>query len=284
MSRPSGLDEPYRKNQHGRKSCATRATCPHYTHEDGAPVLCRCAGGLARRRRRVAGRDVDAQNPRSRLGLEAGLGDVAVAAIVEAQCTGGLNPVAEAAAEPWGLDGNASPLTSRFRLRRRPNTAPYPWNGVARHGGTNGRHRLVRVVRSGSLRRGVRHAGLRRGPIRTGASTAARTRSAMSPLMFHGAPSSGNIASASVLSLGCRTSAPHESRMERLWSRAVATSGNRSQMERPRKRLNQPKTVAVGCDRSPRECHGKEGSTSERTASRRARRQGPRARNGPPSG
>jgi hypothetical protein len=45
--------------------------------------------------------------------------------------------------------------------------------------------------------------------------------------------------------------------MERLWSRAVATGGNRSQMGPPRKRLKEARTVAVGCDRLPRD--GKEG-------------------------
>src|SRR6266511_347045 len=40
--------------------------------------------------------------------------------------------------------------------------------------------------------------------------------------------------------------------MERLWSPAVATGGNRWQVGRPRRRLKQAKTVAVGCD-------GKEG-------------------------
>jgi len=47
--------------------------------------------------------------------------------------------------------------------------------------------------------------------------------------------------------------------MEPLWSPAVATGGNRSQMGRRRKRLRQAKTVAVGCDRLPGEAHGKEG-------------------------
>jgi hypothetical protein len=47
--------------------------------------------------------------------------------------------------------------------------------------------------------------------------------------------------------------------MERLWSLAVATSGNRSQMAKPRKRLRQAKTVAVGCDRLRIGAHGKEG-------------------------
>ncbi len=47
--------------------------------------------------------------------------------------------------------------------------------------------------------------------------------------------------------------------MERLWSLAGATSGNRWQMERPRKRLKEAKSAAVGCDQLPRECHGKEG-------------------------
>ncbi len=48
-------------------------------------------------------------------------------------------------------------------------------------------------------------------------------------------------------------------RMERLWSRAVTTSGNRWQMRRARKPQNQAKTVAAGCDRLPRGAHGKEG-------------------------
>jgi hypothetical protein len=39
----------------------------------------------------------------------------------------------------------------------------------------------------------------------------------------------------------------------------VATGGNRSQIARPRKRLNQAKTVAAGCDQLPFEAHGKEG-------------------------
>lgn len=48
-------------------------------------------------------------------------------------------------------------------------------------------------------------------------------------------------------------------RMEQFWSRAVATSGNRWQMGTPRKRRNQAKTVAVGCDQLPIGAHGKEG-------------------------
>jgi hypothetical protein len=36
--------------------------------------------------------------------------------------------------------------------------------------------------------------------------------------------------------------------MERLWSRAGATGGNRWKMRRPRKRLKHSKIVAVGCD------------------------------------
>ena len=47
--------------------------------------------------------------------------------------------------------------------------------------------------------------------------------------------------------------------MEHLWSPAVATGGNRWQMERPRKRLQKAKTVAVGCDQLPEAFHGKEG-------------------------
>jgi hypothetical protein len=48
-------------------------------------------------------------------------------------------------------------------------------------------------------------------------------------------------------------------RMERLWSLAVATSSNRWQIERPRKRQNQAKTVAIGCDQLPWNLDGKEG-------------------------
>src|SRR6266545_1714094 len=47
--------------------------------------------------------------------------------------------------------------------------------------------------------------------------------------------------------------------MEPLWSPVVATGGNRSQIARPRKRLNQAKTVAAGRDQLPFEAHGKEG-------------------------
>jgi hypothetical protein len=47
--------------------------------------------------------------------------------------------------------------------------------------------------------------------------------------------------------------------MERLWSLAGATSGNRWQIGRPRKRRNQAKTVATGCDQLPWDLDGKEG-------------------------
>lgn len=47
--------------------------------------------------------------------------------------------------------------------------------------------------------------------------------------------------------------------MERLWSRAVATADNRSQIDAPEKRLKNAKTVAMGCDRLPIAAHGKEG-------------------------
>ena len=47
--------------------------------------------------------------------------------------------------------------------------------------------------------------------------------------------------------------------MEHLWSRAVATGGNRWQMGLPRKRLEQAKTVAMGCDQLPGPQNGKEG-------------------------
>jgi hypothetical protein len=49
--------------------------------------------------------------------------------------------------------------------------------------------------------------------------------------------------------------------MERLWSPAVATGGNRWQIERPRKRLKQAKTVADGCDQLPGPQNGTQGST-----------------------
>ncbi len=45
--------------------------------------------------------------------------------------------------------------------------------------------------------------------------------------------------------------------MEHLWSRAVATSGNRWQVRGSRKPLRQAKTVAVGCHRLPIGAHGK---------------------------
>ncbi len=47
--------------------------------------------------------------------------------------------------------------------------------------------------------------------------------------------------------------------MERLWSLAGATSGNRWQMREPRKRQKQAKTVATGCHQLPIGAHGKEG-------------------------
>jgi hypothetical protein len=59
-------------------------------------------------------------------------------------------------------------------------------------------------------------------------------------------------------------------RMEHLWSRAGATTGNRSQMPWLRKRLKQAGPVATGCDQLPIGAHGKEGvdgsSSSEGSA------------------
>jgi hypothetical protein len=49
-------------------------------------------------------------------------------------------------------------------------------------------------------------------------------------------------------------------RMEPLWSRAVATRGNRRQIGQPQKRRKPAKTVAVGCDQVPAAFDGKEGS------------------------
>jgi len=48
-------------------------------------------------------------------------------------------------------------------------------------------------------------------------------------------------------------------RMEPLWSPVVATSGNRRQIVRWRKRQKQAKSVATGCHRLPATFHGKEG-------------------------
>src|SRR5437667_12175976 len=47
--------------------------------------------------------------------------------------------------------------------------------------------------------------------------------------------------------------------MEPLWSPVVATGGNQRQIGRARKGRKQSKTVAIRCDRLPREVHGKEG-------------------------
>src|SRR2546430_17186919 len=44
-----------------------------------------------------------------------------------------------------------------------------------------------------------------------------------------------------------------------LWSPVVATGGNQRQIGRARKRRKQAKTVAVRCNRLPREVHGKQG-------------------------
>src|SRR5262245_55191845 len=46
--------------------------------------------------------------------------------------------------------------------------------------------------------------------------------------------------------------------MEPLWSRVVATRGRRWQIARSRKRQNQAKTVALGCDQLLKRAHGKE--------------------------
>ena len=47
--------------------------------------------------------------------------------------------------------------------------------------------------------------------------------------------------------------------MERLWSQADATGGNRWQIRRARKWLKQAETVAAGCDQLPGGPDGKEG-------------------------
>ena len=47
--------------------------------------------------------------------------------------------------------------------------------------------------------------------------------------------------------------------MEPLWSPVVATGGTRSRIESRRKRREQAKTVAVGCDQLPGRAQGKEG-------------------------
>src|SRR5207248_10182391 len=47
--------------------------------------------------------------------------------------------------------------------------------------------------------------------------------------------------------------------MEPLWSPVVATGGNQRQIGSAQKRREQAKTVAGGCDRSPKAAHGKEG-------------------------
>ena len=44
--------------------------------------------------------------------------------------------------------------------------------------------------------------------------------------------------------------------MEPLWGRAGATGGNWWQMQEARNPCSQAETVAVGCDRLPREPHG----------------------------
>ena len=59
--------------------------------------------------------------------------------------------------------------------------------------------------------------------------------------------------------------------MERLWSRAVATGGNRWQMGEPPKGPKKAQTVAVGCDRLPRGVHGKEGVDRARPCEPRTR-------------
>src|SRR6266568_2021243 len=47
--------------------------------------------------------------------------------------------------------------------------------------------------------------------------------------------------------------------MEPLWSPVVATRGDHRQIDRAPKPQKQAKSVAIGCDRLPREVHGKEG-------------------------
>src|SRR2546429_9254898 len=56
-----------------------------------------------------------------------------------------------------------------------------------------------------------------------------------------------------------RTSSSAVPWMEPLWSPVVANSGNRRQIEEPRKPQKQAKTVATGCHPLPEKFHGKEG-------------------------
>src|SRR5436309_11693257 len=57
----------------------------------------------------------------------------------------------------------------------------------------------------------------------------------------------------------CASTAISPGGMEPLWSPVVATGGNQRQIGRARKGRKQAKTVAVRCDRLPREVHGKQG-------------------------
>jgi hypothetical protein len=70
--------------------------------------------------------------------------------------------------------------------------------------------------------------------------------------------------------------------MEPLWSPAVAIGGSQWQMARPRRPLEQAKTVAVGCDRLPETFHGKEGvdGSSPSEGSAKASHAAPRPRLG----
>ena len=62
--------------------------------------------------------------------------------------------------------------------------------------------------------------------------------------------------------------------MERLWSPAVATSGNAWQMPRSQKRPQQGKTLAMGCDPLPLNLDGKEGVDGSSPSEGLALRQG----------
>jgi hypothetical protein len=91
------------------------------------------------------------------------------------------------------------------------------------------------------------HQGARRrrtSPAITRAEPTSRER--MSTSARGNAPNSEWLRSGRATPPRCLT---RRRRMEHLWSRAGATGGNRWQMGRPRKWLEQPKTVAVGCDR-----------------------------------
>src|SRR6266496_147458 len=87
----------------------------------------------------------------------------------------------------------------------------------------------------------------------------------VAPRVWRWGSATGLDAIGGVESCRCRGESPwgpshnRQLKMEPLWSPVVATGGNRSRMRLPSEPQKQAVSVADGCERLPKEAHGKEG-------------------------